>query len=282
VPGCPPHPDWIVGTLVTLMLYGKDGLVAQLDEDRRPKEFFSDLVHDNCPRRSAFDAGIFVSDFNDNVTGQDGCLLTKGCKGPLTHADCPSRRWNQRINWCIGAGAPCVGCTEPAFYAGLSPLSEMLPSVKLPGTRPVGVSADVVGKAIGAATAIGIGAHAVTQVAKGKIGPRRIADVEDREQAGPVEPPSAGSQSAAEPGAEPAVEPPAATAETPGETPEPAVESPPPAEDPGGAGAPSVPTGYFGPRRAGEDSVNPPESSKDATDESPSADEPGQGEGDDS
>lgn len=343
VPGCPPHPDWIVGTLVRLLLYGKDGLAAQLDEDRRPTEFFSELVHDNCPRRSAFDAGVFVSDFNDNVTSPNACLLTKGCKGPLTHADCPSRRWNQRVNWCIGAGAPCAGCTEPAFYAGLSPLSEMLPSIKLPGARPVGVSADVVGKAIGAATAIGIGAHAVTRVATGKIGPRRTTDAPEEEPAPPVEPgrvPAAeesdaerahelsglgrraarsgpkkrgwwrlrrkdkseaaetderakdesdesveraedeSAQSAERVRDESAVQP---------EEAEPSGEAKPAAEpetdtasrsDKGGA--PSLPTGYFGPRHRGEDASSGPPLSKDDEEESPRSAMPPRAEGDDS
>lgn len=271
VPGCPPHPDWIVGTLVKVLLFGKDGLVAQLDSERRPREFFSELVHDNCPRRAAFDAGIFVSNFNDNVKTDNACLLTKGCRGPLTHADCPSRRWNQRMNWCIGAGAPCIGCTEPAFYAGLSPLADMLPSVKLPGTRPVGVSADLLGGAIGAVTAVGVGVHLVAQVATGKIGRDGRAERVEPDADGP---PAGGGQDGAteDAGAKDIAEPSgkarkkgvsarlrrkkrgkkaegkAARAEEPaaGQTDD-ANES-----MPGGvtAGPPAVPTGYYGPPSA--------------------------------
>ena len=178
VPGCPPHPDWIVGTLVKLLLFGREALLGQLDGERRLKEFFSQLVHDNCPRRTAFDAGIFLDDFNDSLNTDNACLLRKGCRGPFTHADCPLRRWNQRMNWCIGAGAPCNGCTEPAFYAGLAPLYETLPSVKVPNTRPIGVSADVIGAAAGAAAAVGVGVHLVAQVATGRLGKLRAPGID--------------------------------------------------------------------------------------------------------
>ncbi|RJQ54483.1 MAG: twin-arginine translocation signal domain-containing protein [Actinobacteria bacterium] len=175
VPGCPPHPDWIVGTLVKLVLFGPKALTGELDGDRRPTEFFGTLVHDNCPRRSAFDAGVFAGDFNDNLRPDNPCLLNKGCKGPVTHADCSLRRWNQRVNWCIGAGAPCNGCTEPSFYAGLAPLFDRLPSVDLPWLRPARVSAETLGGAIAGATAIGVGAHLVAQVARGRIGTGTVA-----------------------------------------------------------------------------------------------------------
>ncbi|MDW7651019.1 MAG: hydrogenase small subunit, partial [Bacillota bacterium] len=50
VPGCPAHPDWMVGTLVHLILYG----LPRVDEFRRPTMFFGQLVHDICPRRFHF------------------------------------------------------------------------------------------------------------------------------------------------------------------------------------------------------------------------------------
>lgn len=187
VPGCPPHPDWVVGTLVKLLLFGKGALMRELDGDRRPKEFFSELVHDNCPRRASFDAGVFIEEYNDSLKKDNACLLRKGCRGPVTHADCPSRRWNQRMNWCIGAGAPCNGCTEPAFYAGLAPLFEPLPSVKLPGSRPLGIGADALGRGIMAATAVGVGAHMVAQVARGKIGAKRAEEPAGLEERQPVQ-----------------------------------------------------------------------------------------------
>jgi Ni,Fe-hydrogenase I small subunit len=48
--------------------------------------------------------------------------VQKGCKGPITHADCPIRRWNDGINFCIDCGSVCNGCAEPGFYAKMTPL----------------------------------------------------------------------------------------------------------------------------------------------------------------
>ena len=41
--------------------------------------------------------------------------------GKVTRADCPSRKWNGGVNWCIGAGAICLGCTESGFPDRFSP-----------------------------------------------------------------------------------------------------------------------------------------------------------------
>ena len=49
------------------------------------------------------------------------CLKELGCKGPETRADCYSRHWNSDTNWCIGANAICIGCTEKGFPDKFSP-----------------------------------------------------------------------------------------------------------------------------------------------------------------
>ncbi len=109
VPGCPAHPDWILGTLVNVLLRGLP-TEADLDAHGRPLAFFGQLIHDNCPRRAFFDAGKFASHH-----GEEGCLYELGCKGPVTYSDCPSRQWNSGTSWPIGAGSPCLGCVEPGF-----------------------------------------------------------------------------------------------------------------------------------------------------------------------
>ncbi|MGH9141960.1 MAG: hydrogenase 2 small subunit, partial [Thermoanaerobaculia bacterium] len=44
---------------------------------------------------------------------QGWCLYKLGCKGPVTHAPCSTRHFNEVVDcWPIGIGAPCVGCTE--------------------------------------------------------------------------------------------------------------------------------------------------------------------------
>lgn len=115
IPGCPVHPDWVVGTIAYII---KNGKAPALDTYGRPLDYFSSTVHSKCPYRDSDEV---------SVLGRPGCLEELGCKGPKTHADCPSRKWNAGaagqpgVNWCIGAGAPCYGCTEPTFPDGMSP-----------------------------------------------------------------------------------------------------------------------------------------------------------------
>jgi hydrogenase small subunit len=106
IPGCPAHPDWVVGTIAHVLLFG----IPELDDDKRPKLFFGKTVHSNCERRGYFEEGVFAKEFGD-----EGCLFELGCKGVETCCDAPIRSWNNRTNWCIQSGAPCIGCTSPSF-----------------------------------------------------------------------------------------------------------------------------------------------------------------------
>jgi len=126
IPGCPPHPDWFVGTVASILLNGLP-TAEDLDDNLRPLAFYGKLIHENCPRRAYFDEGKFAK-----KPGDEGCLYELGCKGPITYADCPLRRWNNGTNWVIGAGAPCNGCTQPGFPDLTSPFYEKLVDVELP------------------------------------------------------------------------------------------------------------------------------------------------------
>ncbi|GAB4273319.1 MAG: hypothetical protein Kow0092_28660 [Deferrisomatales bacterium] len=112
IPGCPAHPDWIVWTVAQLLV----GTVPTLDDRGRPAALFQgddNIIHKRCPRKGTGE----VKDF-----GIDGhCLKELGCKGPSTHGDCMRRLWNNGTNWCIGANALCIGCTDPGFPDKLSP-----------------------------------------------------------------------------------------------------------------------------------------------------------------
>ncbi len=157
IPGCPSHPDWMTGTFSHLLLYG----LPDLDAYNRPKMFFGHTIHDKCQRRQQFEDGIFAA-----FPGGDGCLYKVGCKGPVTHADCPLRQWNNYVNWPVKAGAPCIGCASPHFPDGTMPFYSHLPGIK---TRSVRVSVAKIGAA---AAALGIGAVA-THLAAGVFA-RRI------------------------------------------------------------------------------------------------------------
>ena len=142
IPGCPIHPDWLVGTIVNLLT----GTAVPLDSQSRPTAFYGNLVHSACPYLSSYnstygrqaghagntsclschsraDGGIP----NPRTLGASGCLFALGCKGRQTHCDCPTRKWNSPakgqtgVNWCVQAGSPCFGCTEPTFPDGMMP-----------------------------------------------------------------------------------------------------------------------------------------------------------------
>ncbi len=119
LPGCPLHPEWFTGTISVILFSGAQAL--DLDELARPKLFYGQLIHENCPRRADFDKGKFAQELGD-----PGCLYNIGCKGHYTNADCPLRQWNNGVNWCIKAGSPCLGCVEPEFPDGTSPIYEKI------------------------------------------------------------------------------------------------------------------------------------------------------------
>ena len=126
IPGCPPHPDWMVGTLALLLdamkRKGTEGGVLEimrgLDDVGRPKVFYPN-THLTCPYLSSFEDGIF-SPF---MTDKKGCRFELGCRGPWSGCDSATRKWNGGVNWCI-ANATCVGCTSPNFPDGMSPFYE--------------------------------------------------------------------------------------------------------------------------------------------------------------
>lgn len=119
IPGCPVHPDWFVGTISVILFSGAQAL--DLDQLGRPRLFFGQLIHENCPRRADFDKGKFAQKL-----GEPGCLYKLGCKGHYTYADCPVRQWNNGVSWCVKAGSPCLGCVEPEFPDGTSPMYEKI------------------------------------------------------------------------------------------------------------------------------------------------------------
>ncbi|MDH7577297.1 MAG: hydrogenase small subunit [Bacillota bacterium] len=159
ISGCPPHPDWIVGSLAHVLLFGE---LPEVDKLGRPKVFYGKLVHDNCPRRQYFDNSKFAKSFSE-----PGCLLEIGCKGPQAHCDSFDRQWNGGVSWCLKAGAPCIACTEKGFPDDATPFYARMPGVPLPN---ITASADAVGAVLGAAVVAGIGAHLVGNIATGRLG----------------------------------------------------------------------------------------------------------------
>lgn len=115
IPGCPPHPDWIVGSLVHLLEKG----LPELDSDGRPTLFFGENIHENCPRLEEYEADGYAATLSD----PKGCRMDLGCKGPDTYADCFKRKWNNGLNWCVD-NSVCIGCVESGFPDDTSPFYE--------------------------------------------------------------------------------------------------------------------------------------------------------------
>jgi hydrogenase small subunit len=169
LPGCPVNPRWLFGTVMHYLMFQE---IPELDAYKRPKVFYGKLLHDNCPRRGRFERGEFLTDWNSDEQ-KDWCLLLKGCKGPKTYTDCPQGLWNDGVNFCINAGSPCSGCTQPEFYAagfgdnrvGFAPLYEKQNSFALPGIG--GIDAHKVGKVLTGATVAGVGLHLAARTVSG-------------------------------------------------------------------------------------------------------------------
>jgi hydrogenase small subunit len=110
LPGCPPNPYNLLAVVLEYVTMGK---LPEMDELHRPRFAYDRVIHENCPRRAHFDAGRFALTFGDEGHRQGWCLYKLGCKGPVTHAACSTRHFNEIPGvWPIGIGAPCVGCTE--------------------------------------------------------------------------------------------------------------------------------------------------------------------------
>lgn len=112
LPGCPCNPAWVIGTLAHIITKGK----PEVDSRNTPILFYGVTIHDRCPRRSFFDNGIFAQKL-----GEETCMFKLGCRGPITRTDCPTRKWNGRVNWPIGDNTPCIGCANFDFPDGMEP-----------------------------------------------------------------------------------------------------------------------------------------------------------------
>lgn len=117
--GCPAIPEVITGTLAHVLV---NGTVPPLDRLRRPRAYYGETVHDECPREDHYEDERFARSFDDTAARRGYCLHRLGCRGPITHSACPRMRWQAGPSFPVESGHPCIGCTEPRFwdrYGGL-------------------------------------------------------------------------------------------------------------------------------------------------------------------
>ena len=153
VSGCPPIGEVITATITYLLTHGKP---PKMDAEGRPLFAYDQRIHDSCPKRAHYDAGQYVRRFDDEGARNGWCLYKVGCKGPSTFAPCPIIQWNMKASWPIGAGHPCIGCTERDFFDKFTPFYEELPDIKGFG---VDVNAERVGLGLMGVAAAGAVVH---------------------------------------------------------------------------------------------------------------------------
>ena len=126
--GCPVHPEWILQTVFSLNSFSR----MSLDDEKRPRELYSNLAHHGCTRNEYFEWKV-EGDFGQ----KEGCLFyDQGCRGPMTHSSCNKILWND-VSSKTRAGMPCIGCTEKDF-----PRENMLETKKnigIPLDVPLGI-----------------------------------------------------------------------------------------------------------------------------------------------
>jgi hydrogenase small subunit len=155
IAGCPPIGDVVTATVVHYLTFNR---LPDTDAEGRPLFAYGARIHDQCPRRANFDAGQFVEVFDDEAARKGWCLYHVGCKGPATFSPCPIFQWNTRTSWPIGAGHPCIGCTEPHFWDTMTPFYGRLPDV---GGFGIEANVDLIGAGLAAGAVAGVAAHAI-------------------------------------------------------------------------------------------------------------------------
>jgi len=155
IAGCPPIADVITATIVHYLTFQR---FPSVDTDGRPLFAYGARIHDQCPRRANYDAGQYVESFDDEGARRGWCLYKTGCKGPATFSPCPIIQWNSGTSWPIGAGHPCIGCTERNFWDTMTPFYRQMPDLLGFGVER---TADIVGLSLAAGATAGVAAHAI-------------------------------------------------------------------------------------------------------------------------
>ena len=83
-----------------------------------------------------------------------------GCRGPSTYNSCSTFKWNNGVSFPIGSGHGCIGCSEAGFWDN-GPFYQRLSDVVVPG---IDATPDTIGKVLGTAAVIGVGAHLVSTI----------------------------------------------------------------------------------------------------------------------
>ena len=124
LPGCPGNVVNIVATIFYLLTFNQ---LPPTDSARRPYFAYGEVIHEECERQDFYEEGKFVLAWGDQGHQNGWCLYQMGCKGPRTHNNCSTVKWNDQTCWPVQAGHGCIGCAEPHFWDNLTPFYNPLP-----------------------------------------------------------------------------------------------------------------------------------------------------------
>jgi hydrogenase small subunit len=164
--GCPVNAENITAALVHYLAFG---VLPAVDALGRPLFAYGKRIHDNCERRSHFDAGQYVRQWGDEGHRRGWCLYYMGCKGPAAYQNCPTVKYNERTSWPVQSGHGCIACAAPNFWDDMTPFYRRLPQ---PFGITVETTADKVGLAVTSATVGGILIHTIARLLRRKNKPK--------------------------------------------------------------------------------------------------------------
>jgi len=118
LPGCPANVVNLTATLVHFLTFND---WPATDGAGRPYFAYGEEIHEECERHDHYEDERFVLEWGDEGHRQGWCLFRMGCKGPETHHNCSTVKWNDGTCWPIAAGHGCVGCASGQFWDRMTP-----------------------------------------------------------------------------------------------------------------------------------------------------------------
>jgi len=149
----PPAGDWIMKTLLSIVLYAigiGPNPADDLDVFNRPKFFYGNETHQNCPRAGFFSEGVFAYEFGDPQ-----CTYSLGCKGTEANSPAPRLGWLGGVGGCTRGGA-CIACTAPGF-------PDLYEPFYAPPNAPTIPSTTLFAAAAAAGIIVGVGSYAFSR-----------------------------------------------------------------------------------------------------------------------
>ncbi len=126
IAGCPPIADVITATLVHYLTFGR---LPEADAKAVRCSPTAPGSTTSVRARANFDAGQFVEGSTTTRPARAGACTRWDARGRRRSLPARSSSGTTKTSWPIGAGHPCIGCTEPHFWDTMTPFYDRLPDV---------------------------------------------------------------------------------------------------------------------------------------------------------